>query len=633
MTLFHPTLKINRLVAHWKGQVVYDEKFHYGLNILSGRNGGGKTSVIQLLMYGLGYEIRNWRVEANSCDSIFVEIETNGHPPLTLRRLHSEKEKQPIDICFKAYDQAILTSINEWNNYPYSINSSRESFSQKIFSILGLPEARADENNNITLHQIFRLLYSDQSNPASCIFNIEQFDSAFKREAIGRYLLGLYDNSLYEKKIELSKKEKELDRVIAKIQAVYTVIGKTSYPKELNSIEQQKISLNNKIKLSEEKVLKLKEIESLQYSKEKEVTENFAQENIKKKIELLECEEEIQALTYEINDSTEFITELRDKLNSIIESIRTEKAFTSIKFDICPACLSNINDHGDSCCDLCGTDNVKQTREVNILRMKNEIEIQIRESTRLLEQRKLRIDELQKKRKEYRSALQKNIRSSSINLQSVNSAAEKEYYTLYKQIGEYEERIVNLEKIGELHAALEQLSKERNELQGEVNDLKTAISTYQSTSSSRETEVNQTIAKHLLYLISTDTGTEETFKAATEVEYDFAANRISVNNKTSFAESTAVYLNNALHLAFLFTSLEKNYIRIPRLMILDGIENGGMEDARSQNFQMVIAKNIGTLEAKGQIIIATKSIHPDLNTPNYVIGATYTQQNKSLKFK
>lgn len=633
MMLFKPTLKINRLVAKCKGKTAYDEKFHYGLNILSGRNGGGKTSVIQLLMYGLGYEVKNWRDEAKSCDTIFVEIEINGQLPLTLRRLNEEKDKQGMDICFKPFEEAIQTSIEEWKNYPYSINPSRESFSQKIFSLLGMPEVRVDDNNNVTLHQIFRLIYSDQSNPASCIFNIEQFDSAFKREAIGKYLMGLYDNTLYDKKILLSQKEKELDKTLANLSAVYSVIGKTSYPKELDTLEQQKEHFTKQIQETTEKITSIKKNETISYPAEKTTTENYAVSNIKIKATLLECEEEIQSLTYEIHDSENFIQELRDKLNAINESIRTEKAFRSIAFQVCPACLTPIQEHGDDCCDLCGSDDVKKSREVNIMRMKNEIEIQLRESERILKHKKDNLGELERRRKISRSELRKNITKTSINLNSINSAADKEYYSLYKQIGEFEEKIGNLEKMGELHKALEHLSSKRDFLQGEVNSLRDFISTHQYSSQTREIEVAEITSKHLLDLVRKDIGTEETFKEAMEVDYDFAANRISVNAKTSFAESTAVYLNNVFHLALLFTSLEKEYIRLPRLMILDGIENGGMEDARSQNFQMVVAGKIDNLSTKCQVIIATKSIHPDLNNTKYVIGSTFTENNKSLQIK
>ncbi|MBF4365680.1 hypothetical protein, partial [Vibrio anguillarum] len=115
------------------------------------------------------------------------------------------------------------------------------SFSQKLFDILNIPEAKADaNNNNVTIHQVLRLIYGDQSNASGNIFNIEPFDSAFKRESIGNYLLGLYDNDLYAYKIALIEEDKKLTKLVSEITAIHSVVGKTSFSREYSSIEDEK---------------------------------------------------------------------------------------------------------------------------------------------------------------------------------------------------------------------------------------------------------------------------------------------------------------------------------------------------------------------------------------------------------
>ena len=104
-----------------------------------------------------------------------------------------------------------------------------------------------------------------------------------------------------------------------------------------------------------------------------------------------------------------------------------------------------------------------------------------------------------------------------------------------------------------------------------------------------------------------------------------------MNDKTYFSESSISYLNNAFHLALLKLSLTKDYARFPRLLILDGIENFGLEDQRSQNFQMNIKNYFSKELTEYQIIIATKIIHPDLNTPKVRVGEHFTKDAKSLK--
>ena len=78
-------------------------------------------------------------------------------------------------------------------------------------------------------------------------------------------------------------------------------------------------------------------------------------------------------------------------------------------------------------------------------------------------------------------------------------------------------------------------------------------------------------------------------------------------------------------------ALEKTYIRLPRFLVLDGIENGGMEDDRSKNFQKVVVEALSRYETDFQIVFATKNIDESLNSKNYIVGEVYSESNKSLK--
>ena len=101
--------------------------------------------------------------------------------------------------------------------------------------------------------------------------------------------------------------------------------------------------------------------------------------------------------------------------------------------------------------------------------------------------------------------------------------------------------------------------------------------------------------------------------------------------RSGLASLVRLLHNIAFHLALLLTSLEKDYLRLPRFMILDGIENGGMEDVRSQKFQHIAKTMLKQYSCCYQLIIATKSIHPDLNNDKFVVGQTYSELSPSLK--
>ncbi|MBU2969826.1 ATP-binding protein [Pseudoalteromonas sp. C2R02] len=631
MTHFSPSINVKRLLVKKGNKIIYDANFSKGVNVLSGCNGGGKTSVIQLLMYGLGYEIPNWKDESRKADLIYVGIEINENP-LTLRRKNCNLPKQSMDIFFDSLDIAIQAPIDTWKNYPYSI-TSRSSFSQKLFSIMGIPEAKADaNNNNITIHQLFRLLYSDQSNPSYSIFNIEPFDSAFKRESIGKYLLGLYDNELYDAKINFQKEDKALTKIVAKLQAVHSVVGKTSFSQDFKSIDEAKKEyLANIIDLNEE-IIDLKENALLKYTDEKKTTEKCAVDSIKYKNMLYLCETEIQKMNFEIEDSKEFVAELNDKLCAINDSLKIGAKVPKIKFSMCPSCNKKLNANLHNCCHLCGSEDTSGTKNINLIKMKNEIDIQLKESLKILDNKMTEWSVLQLKRNDFRKALRQNISKTTATMTSLNAANEKKIYSLYTKIGEIEEKLLTLDKVAELHSSISELTLERDKSQKEVNRLKDLIEKKKYQVSVREPEVAKLVSEHLISILNKDIGAEKEFKHADRIDFDFASNTVAVNGKTAFSESGTVYLNNAFHLALLLTSLDKKYIRIPRFMVLDGIENGGMEDVRSSNFQKVLLESLMNYDVDYQIIFATKSISSCLNNPSYIVDRHYTENEKSLTF-
>ena len=112
---------------------------------------------------------------------------------------------------------------------------------------------------------------------------------------------------------------------------------------------------------------------------------------------------------------------------------------------------------------------------------------------------------------------------------------------------------------------------------------------------------------------------------------DLGLNSFAVDGRNQFSASSVTFLKNAVHFAFLFSSLELDFFRYPRLIICDNIEDKGMVAARSQNLQHVIVERSSRCEVEHQIIFTTSMIAPDLNNDTYCVGEEYNHDNKSLK--
>ena len=217
-----PSIIINNILAKKDDREVYFQPFHNGINVLYGANGGGKTSIIQLLVYVLGYDVTQWVEEVLECDVVYAEVELNGQI-LTLRRIIKDKAQQPLFISYDNLKNSLDKTIDSWLEFPYKISRTKESFSQRIFNILDIPENRVDDNVNMTLHQILRFVYKKQSDSGKYILNHEEWDSALKREAIQDYLLGFYDNELYDARINLKSYQKDLEKLDTEIKSIKTI--------------------------------------------------------------------------------------------------------------------------------------------------------------------------------------------------------------------------------------------------------------------------------------------------------------------------------------------------------------------------------------------------------------------------
>jgi hypothetical protein len=64
---------------------------------------------------------------------------------------------------------------------------------------------------------------------------------------------------------------------------------------------------------------------------------------------------------------------------------------------------------------------------------------------------------------------------------------------------------------------------------------------------------------------------------------------------------------------------------------MDNIEDKGMTEARSQNFQRLIVNVSSQITVEHQIIFTTSMIDPSLDRPEFTVGDKYDFNNKALK--
>ena len=124
------------------------------------------------------------------------------------------------------------------------------------------------------------------------------------------------------------------------------------------------------------------------------------------------------------------------------------------------------------------------------------------------------------------------------------------------------------------------------------------------------------------------------FRHATDFSMNFKQNMAYLSDQhIKLSASSSFYLKMTARFALFLASLQNDTMKYPRLLFSDNMEDKGMEEDRSRNFQRILVRRIAELgNPDYQVIFATSNIAQELDTPEYTIGDSYTQDNKSLKF-
>jgi len=624
MTPFKPYLIVNRLQILKSGRAVYDETFHHGVNIIRGKNSSGKSTIIDLIFYGLGGDLNKWKPEPASCDITMIEVSLSGKV-FALKRLISEKLKQGMDIFEGPLDVASQSDIYHWLRYPYSATENKESFYQAIFQEMGIPYSKSDSNSSITMHQLLRLMYVDQITSIDRLFKFDHFDSPNKRKAIGELLIGLSDFSLYELRVEFQKLDALLTIKIKDIQILHEFLGD-----QIKTVEGIDLEIHAK-----QNELKIAETELTESSPNNNEAELFQLDLLRNEIASLnksisQITEVRDTSQFEIEDSTKFILSLENRLQSIDDSSNVIHALSDIGFHYCPSCFSEVS-HDVEGCALCGKAN-NETSQNPTFKIRKEIEFQINESKQIIERKRKRIFESDLYLNQLKVNLQSQLDALSLMEKPVKEVNYKTRSILIK-IGTLNSEIKELNDSKLRFAKLHDLYQNRNELQASVNGLKDAIQIKESGLVKELRKKKELLSSLTLRILHEDKDHEEVFRDGKRVDFDFGEDKVTIDDRALFSASSMVYLKNAFRLALFEASCFDPTYLYPRFLLMDNVEDKGMQPERSHQFQRQILAVSSRITTPHQIIFSTAMISPELDNSDFCIGPYYSDNSKTLQFE
>jgi len=337
-------------------------------------------------------------------------------------------------------------------------------------------------------------------------------------------------------------------------------------------------------------------------------------------------------LKLEINDISEFRSYLKDLFSKLNLSDASFRAFGSIEFVHCPGCGQALEQHDADSCSVCRrkTDPEEELSRYNQIRL--DLEIQIRESKQLLEQKESEHLDTKNQLRLLRSVHEKSFSEYEMKYSGSNGPRESFLAERTSRIGHINAEVEFLTKNLSIAEEVDKLSKQKAELQIAVDSARQLNQELSRNAGKRRSKALGNISDIAVSFLRADFKRQDEFEIAKRVDLNFENDAISVDGKLNFAESSNVFLKNTAILSTFLGALSDDKFFHPRFLLLDNIEDKGMEEARSHLFQKLIVERSTEMEKPFQIIFTTSMMNPKLELDDYVIGDSYTKAIKTLNF-
>lgn len=485
------------------------------------------------------------------------------------------------------------------------------------------------------MHQLLRLMYVDQVTPQDKIFINERFDKNIVKETIGDLLCGVSDSGLYELQIRKEEIKKEISHLSGQLKSLKEVVASVSDELSMEQLADKRSRLIEERSALYKKADEIKEdhVTSSNDSEDSKSRLQSLRENIKTVNEqLAKTKNKIEKIKFGITDSEEYIESLKRRKEALQEAASFRSQVGGIKFEVCPACYSKLDvPTSEEVCHLCKSSLSKENPdESHKLKREQEIEIQIEESELLQEKRFERLQELQIRLPALINR-QEDLQSRFDSIiSSVGSSSDKKVESVYQRVGYINRQVEDIDSKMEVFKKIKHLSKRKDNLVSEMDSVQNEIDIRIKKRRKRRNKSYSSIQKNVKELLKKDLQREEVFQNPSSVSFDFAEDEVLVDGRNNYSASSKVILKNSFHLALFEASLQHEYFRYPRFVLFDNIEDKGMEDERSHNFQEVVAELSQGYSVSHQIIMTTSKISPKLEDSDHVVGPFYTEDNHTL---
>ena len=229
--------------------------------------------------------------------------------------------------------------------------------------------------------------------------------------------------------------------------------------------------------------------------------------------------------------------------------------------------------------------------------------------------------------------MKKGLSAFDLRYAGANGPREAFLASRISRLGHIEAEIGFLQKSLDLAVQIAELLEARISLAARIESLKAREEVLRGESEKRRPRTLSLVSEFAASTLRSDLDRQAEFSGAGSVGVDFRSDSISVDGSVNFAESSNVFLKNAAVLGLLLAAGTDEEFNHPRFLLIDNIEDKGMEESRSHLFQQILVERVTELGRPYQVIYTTSMMNPNLELDEYTIGPAYTSENRSLRLR
>lgn len=266
-------------------------------------------------------------------------------------------------------------------------------------------------------------------------------------------------------------------------------------------------------------------------------------------------------------------------------------------------------------------------------KIEQEIDFQIKESTKIIDRKKRQLIELQSKFEADKLKLFQLQVKVNEALSNVSSFRDEKVNQLYVDKGFIEGEILQFQTLLENAQLYQNLVSQKYSLEKEKELYEFQIKKLIFEQDRLKISINKTIEEKGVFLLNNDLKRQDEFFIAKEFHVDYRNNLAYISDKEAkYSASSNFYLKTSARYSIFLASLEIERMRYPRFILCDNMEDKGIEKERAQNFQRLLIKELQKKSNTTYQVIYTTSFIPDeYNNSEYCVGEFYTEKNRSLK--